>query len=149
MANEIQADYKSGETLYATRFQPAGNVFITDGSADQVWSDPTLYDVPVTENGNGGHYEGDFDASANIAAGTYQVTVFLQTGVNPANGDPQLYKGEIFWDGTAEITIGTLDTTIEDDVIGGGDDTLETISDQLDTVIAGTVSPINVYGEGE
>jgi hypothetical protein len=66
----------------------------------------------MAENGNGGHYEGDFDASANIAAGTYQVTIFLQTGGSPANGDPQLYKGEIYWDGTAEISIFTLDNSI-------------------------------------
>jgi hypothetical protein len=130
MANELQADYKTGETLYAARFQPEGNVFITDGSADQVWSDPTLYNVTMTENGNGGHYEGDFDASANIAEGTYQVTVFLQTGASPANGDPQLYKGEIYWDGTSELTIFTLDNSIS-------------------ILTASESKQLNIYGEGE
>jgi len=129
MSNEIHADYKTGETLYATRFQPDGNVFIADGSADQVWSDPTLYDVTMTENGDGGHYEGDFDASANIAAGTYQVTVFLQVGASPANGDPQLYKGEIYWDGDSELTIFTLDGSID--------------------ILIANSSKVNVYGVGE
>jgi hypothetical protein len=110
--NEIHADYTTGATLYATRFQPDGNVFVTSGSSDQVWSDPTLYNVTMTENGDGGHYEGDFDASGNIVAGVYQITIFLQTGATPANGDPQLYKGEIYWDGTEEINLFTLDEKI-------------------------------------
>jgi hypothetical protein len=130
MANEIHADYKTGEILYATRFQPDGNVFITDGSADQVWSDPTLYNVPMTENGNGGHYEGDFDTLENIGAGVYQITVFLQTGGSPSNGDPQLYKGEIYWDGVAEITIFTLDI-------------------EISTLTVSQSRVLNVYGEGE
>ena len=130
MANEIHVDYKTGETLYAVRFQPGGNVFITDGSADQVWSDPTLYDVTMTENGNGGHYEGDFDASANITEGSYQVSVFLQTGASPANGDPQLYTGVIYWDGTSELTIFTIDSSIN-------------------ILTASESKQLNVYGEGE
>ena len=130
MSNEIQADYKTGETLYATRSIPGGNVFITDGSSSQVWSDPTLYDVTMTENGNGGKYVGSFDASANISEGTYQVTVYLQTGGSPANGDPQLYRGEIYWDGTAEITIFTLDAS-------------------LNVLAVGEVKVVNVFGPGE
>ena len=113
---EIHADYITGSTLYSCRFQPDGNVFLSSGASDEVWgaggNDASNYAVTMTEDGVGGHYSGEFDPSSNIAEGTYQVTVYLQTGGSPADSDTAIYKGEIYWDGTSEITIFTLDSDI-------------------------------------
>lgn len=108
MSDEIRHNYFSGETLYACRFDTDGTVFLTDGSSSEAWgtgaSDADTYDVALTEDGSGGHYVGDFDASGNIAAGVYQVAIYLQAGANPADSDVCIGQGEISWDGTAEVT---------------------------------------------
>jgi hypothetical protein len=111
MANEIAHNYTTGSTLYACRFQLDGDVFLTAGASDEVWGtggrDADDYDVAMTESGSSGHYVCDFDASSNIAEGHYRVTVFLQAGANPADADIELAQGEIFWDGTSEVTMNT------------------------------------------
>ena len=116
MPNEIHADYITGSTLYSCRFQPDGNVFLPNGATDEVWGtggrDASDYDVTMTEDGVGGHYVGSFDPSSNIPEGTYQVTVFLQAGGAPVDSDTALFKGEIYWDGTSELTIFTLNNSI-------------------------------------
>ncbi len=149
MANEISWDFISGEVLYAARFQPDGNVFITDGSTDEVWATADDYDVTMTEDGVGGHYVGDFDTSANIAAGVYSVAIYLQDGGSPANADRAIAKGIMYWDGTDELNIFTLDTTINDDVIGADGDTLESLSDQMDLLSSEDSKVLNVYRIGE
>ncbi len=153
MANEIPHDFPTGKTLYATRFQLDGDVFLTDGASDETWGTggrtAADYDVAMTEDGVGGHYVGDFDTSGNIAAGVYQVAVYFQAGGSPANSDVAIARGELYWDGTAEIDIFTLDTTIEDDVIGTDGDTLESLSDQLDGLTGSAFRSTNIYGPGE
>ena len=114
-ADEIHVDYDSGFTLYAARFQPDGNVFVTDGTSDEVWATAGNYDVTMTENGTGGHYVGSFDTVPNIAAGTYKVTVFEQLGGSPADSDRAIYVGTIVWTGTAEYdTESKIDAILED-----------------------------------
>lgn len=145
MANELSYDYLTGVTLYATRFQLDGNVFLTDGSSDEVWATAADYDVTMTEDGVGGHYVGSFDASANISTGVYTVTIYLQAGGSPANSDIALARGVIYWDGTAELNSFTLNTQIEDDVIGGDSDTLESLSDQMDVLSRQSSRVLNKY----
>jgi len=145
MANEISYDFTSGETLYACRFQTDGNVFVTDGSSDEAWIAADTYDVTMTENGAGGHFVGSFDASTNIAAGVYKVTVYWQEGANPANGDLRLGRGVIHWDGTAEIDMSTMETKIDDEVIGADGDTLEDLSDQIGIVSKKVTLTTNIY----
>lgn len=151
MANEIHHDHTTGSTLYFCAFQPDGNVFLTGGASDEVWGtggrDADDYDETMTEDGDGGHFVGSFDNS--IAAGVYQVAVYLQAGGSPADTDTALARGEIYWDGSAEINILTLDTSINDDVIGADGDTLETISDQLDGLTSSAFKQTNVYAPGE
>ncbi len=133
MANEIFHNFLTGSTLYFCAFQLDGNVFLSGGASDEVWGtggrDADDYDETMTEDGVGGHYVGTFDTS--IAAGVYRVTVFLQDGVGPADSDLAIAQGEIYWDGSAELNSFTLNTQIEDDVIGAGGDTLESISDLI------------------
>lgn len=155
MANEVSHDFTSGETLYSCRFQLDGDVFLTDGASDETWGtgarDADDYDVTMTEDGAGGHFTGDFDTSANISAGVYTVTVYTQAGANPVDADLAIGRGVIYWDGTAEIDTSTLDTSINDDVIGTAGDTLESLSDQIDDVVIAAVEGrvLNMYGEGE
>lgn len=109
MANEIHIDYESGKSLYAVRFNSAGQVALSDGSAFEDWGtnshDADDYNVNLSEIGSGGsHYVGNFDASSNISAGRYCVVVFLQAGANPADGDDVIGSGEIIWTGTGELT---------------------------------------------
>jgi hypothetical protein len=109
MANEMQIDYESGETLYAVRFNSAGQVALSDGSSFENWGasghDADDYDVSLSEVGSGGcHYVGAFDASSNIPAGRYCIVVFLQGGAGPADGDKIIGSGEIVWTGAGEVT---------------------------------------------
>ena len=112
MSNEIFANYTTGSTIYAVRFQLDGNVLLTDGATDEVWGtgsrDADDYDITMTEDGVSGHFVGDFDASGNISSGVYRVTVFLQDGGSPADSDFAISQGEIYWSGTMEATPLTL-----------------------------------------
>ncbi len=153
MANELVHDWATGATLYAARFQLNGDVFITDGSSDELWgagvNDADIYDVTMPEKGSSGHYVGDFDTSGNISAGVYRVTVYLQATGVPLDSDIPIARGQGYWDGTAEINIFTLDTSINDDIIGADGDTLESLSDQLDGLTSSPFKSTNVYGPGE
>ncbi len=151
MANEIAHDHDLSAILYAIRFQLNGDVFLTNGASDEVWGtggrDADDYDVTMTETtvGESGHYVGNFDTSANIAAGVYTVTVYLRAGASPANSDRPLGKGVMYWDGSAELNQFTLNTQIEDDVIGGDEDTLESLSDQMDVLSSQGSRVLNKY----
>lgn len=116
MSNEVSMDYTSGSTLYFCRFQPNGDVFISDGSSDEIWgaggNDADDYDVGLVESGASGHYVGHFDAPGNIANGTYRVTVYLQAGGNPADADVAIAQGLIHWIGGRSVTVGLLDKRI-------------------------------------
>ncbi len=151
MANEFAWDFESGSTLYAARFQLDGDVFLTSGASDETWGtggrDADYYDVTVPEKGSGGHYVGSFDASGNISAGVYRVTVYLQDGASPADGDLAIARGEIHWDGTAEINMSTADTKIDDEVVGADGDSNEDLSDQMDILSAQKSQVLNVYDE--
>lgn len=116
MANEIYHNSATGLNFYACRFQLDGDVFLTDGSADETWGtggrDADAYDVALTEDGSSGHYVADFDASGNIGAGLYRVTVYQRIGANPADTDPRESQGVIEWNGSAEVTRSAITTAI-------------------------------------
>lgn len=149
MANEIAHNAKTGQTLYAVRWQLNGNVFLSDGASDEVWGtdgrDADDYDVTMAENAPDGHYVGDFDTSANIGEGVYKVAVFIQAGGSPDDSDKADAQGTMNWDGMAEINASTINDKIDDDVIGGDGDTLETLSDQMDVLSAQKSQVLNVY----
>ena len=109
MANEIHIDYESGKTLYAVRYNSAGQVALSDGSSFENWGangrNADDYDVSLSEVGSGGsHYAGNLDTGSNIPAGRYCVVVFLQAGASPADGDKIIGSGEIVWTGAGEVT---------------------------------------------
>jgi hypothetical protein len=109
MANEIQADYASGNTLYAVVRNAAGEVWYAAGQVFETWGtesrDADDYDLSLTDK-YGSRYVGDFDD--NISPGRYSIQIFLQAGVNPADGDTLVESDEIVWSGSGKITAEKL-----------------------------------------
>ncbi len=109
MSNEVWHNYTTGKTLYFCTFEVDGDVQLTGGATNETWGtggrDADSYDMPMTEDGVGGHYVGSFDTS--ISEGTYRVAVYLQAGANPADTDFAIAEGEIYWNGANEITLFT------------------------------------------
>ena len=107
MANEIQATYDSGDTLYALIFNDAGQVWDAVGSNWENYDSAQQgnYDIALSETAtNSGQYRGIFPAA--ISAGAYSVVLFLQAGGSPASTDERIGDtGVMHWDGSAEISI--------------------------------------------
>ena len=109
MANEIQVNYASGNTLYAVVRNAVGDVCYVAGEVFEAWgtSGRTAddYDIGLTDK-SGSRYVGGFDA--NIPAGRYCVQVFLQAGANPVDGDTFVAAEEIVWSGSGKVTADKL-----------------------------------------
>ena len=109
MANEIHADYASGNTLYAAIRNSAGEVWYPAGQVFEAWGtdgrDVDDYDISLTDK-NGSKYVGDFDC--NISAGRYSIQIFLQAGANPEDGDSLVTSREIIWSGSCIVTADKL-----------------------------------------
>lgn len=105
MANEIQAQYASGHTLYAVIRNRAGQVWYPALRAFENWGlgghAADDYDIALTDR-TGSLYVGAFDAS--IPSGAYCVQVFRQSGAAPADNDTLVDSREILWTGTGELT---------------------------------------------
>jgi len=109
MANEIHADYASGNTLYAVVRNAADDVWYVAGQVFEAWGTGGRtaddYDISLIDK-SGSRYVGSFDD--NVPAGRYTVQVFRQAGANPANGDALVASNEIVWSGTGRVTADKL-----------------------------------------
>lgn len=159
MSNEITHNATTGLTLYFCCFQQDGDVFLTGGASDEVWGTggrtAADYDEAMVEEDACGHYKGSMTVAV---AGVYQIVVYLQAGANPANSDVAIAQGEIYWDGSAEINIFTIDTIIDailadtneiqgklpDDYIMGSSVTTS-MDDEINDTLANTGKVVNVY----
>jgi len=105
MANEIQASYASGSTLYAVIRNRAGEVWQVAGQVFEPWGTAghgaADYALALTDKG-GSRYVANFDE--NISAGSYFVQCFVQAGASPADTDTLVSGRDIAWTGTAELT---------------------------------------------
>lgn len=146
--NEIWHNFPSGSNLDAYVFKKTNDQVFDEadgGDTFEAWVNGNVanYDIPMTDNG-GDYYSIDFPA-AITTAGVYRTVIALRASGSAAVGDLRIAQGEMHWDGTAEIDISTLDTTINDDVIGSDGDTLETLSDQMDVLSAQGSRVLNKY----
>jgi hypothetical protein len=118
MSDEITHNFKTGQTLYSCYFKENGNVFVAGALNDEVWGtgsrDADDYDQTMTEEDGSGHYKGDFALGGTIAEGTYNVAVYHQQGGSPADSDPAIAQGVIYWDGSAEIDRYTINLNVEE-----------------------------------
>lgn len=150
MSDEIHFNYPSSLNVYAVVRNSAGNVWYVVGQVFEAWGtgarDADDYDIAMVDK-SGSHYVGTFDA--NIPAGVYHTQIFRRAGANPADADRFIGGAAMNWDGTAEINISTIDTSINDDIIGADGDTLESLSDQMDVLSSQDSQVYNVYGVGE
>jgi hypothetical protein len=109
MANEIQTDYASGNTLYAVIRNVSGDVWYVTGEVFEAWGtdgrDADNYDITLTDK-SGSRYVGDFDG--NIPAGRYSIQIFLQAGASPADGDTLISSDAILWSGSGKVTADKL-----------------------------------------
>jgi hypothetical protein len=109
MANEIHANYASGNTLYAVIRNGVGNVWYVAGQSFEAWGTGSRtadnYDIGLTDK-SGSRYVGNFDSS--LPAGRYFVQIFVQAGANPADGDTLVASDEILWSGTGKVTADKL-----------------------------------------
>jgi len=153
MANEIWTSQDEAETLYALVWrQTDDKVYdaVAGSNTFDTYTDADIddYDIPLTNHADSDYHSADFPS--DITAGIYRVQIFEQAGGTiDADADVAIAQGEIYWDGSAEINIYTLDTSINDDVIGADGDTLESLSGQMDAVSTETNKVLNVYGVGE
>jgi hypothetical protein len=139
MAEEIKHNFGTGNTLYACRFLSNSNVMLSNPATNEVWGTGARtaddYDVAMTEEGGSGHYTGDFASGGTISAGVYHIVVYHQLGANPADSDPALAQGDIYWNGTAEETLQTIFDKLPDNYIMGSSDA-EDHDDEIDAIVA-------------
>ena len=146
MANEISANHPSGATVYFIVRNASGQVWYVSGQTFEDWGggagrDMDDYDIAMTDK-TGSKYLGDMDT--NIAAGEYDIQIFIKSGANPADGDPCLGSNRRFWSGSRlwsdpavllETTISSVQTpdtvfdltegSTEDDIYNNGQISIE------------------------
>ena len=114
MANEIWHSYGEEYTLYALIWRQTDDK-VYDAAADtfDTYTDADIdtYDVPLENLADSDYHSVDFPSS--ISAGVYRVQIFHQIGAIDADVDVAVAQGEIYWDGSAEINLTSLDTLID------------------------------------
>ena len=113
MANEIWHSYDEAYDLYALIWRQTDDKVYDAGSGEfDTYTDADIddYDIPLANLADSDYHSVDFPV---IAAGVYHVQVLHQIGVIDADADIVVAQGEIYWDGTAEMNITTLDTLLD------------------------------------
>ena len=124
--------FDEGNTLYALIWRKSDDkVWNNTDSQFDTYTDVDIdkYDVPLANQVDSDYYSADFP-SAITGEGVYRVQVMLQPGTIDADADFGVGQGEISWDGTAEIDIFTIDSSIS-------------------ILTASESKQLNVYGPGE
>lgn len=105
MANEIYADYESGNTLYVVIRNKTGEVWYVNGQVFESWGtdsrDAADYCINLVDK-SGSLFIGDFDG--NIPSGKYYIQIFLQAGAEPDDSDSLVKSQDFIWSGTGQIT---------------------------------------------
>jgi hypothetical protein len=117
MANEIWCTYEEGLVLYALIWRKtddkvydvvaAANTFDTYTDADI-----DTYDLVLANAADSDYYSVDFPTS--ITTGVYRVQIMRRIGgAIDADADVGVFQGEIYWDGTAEVDLYTMDAVLD------------------------------------
>lgn len=150
MAGYVIDSSDSANTLYFLVYRVSdGYIYDVGDTAFEAvgtWNDARVGECDIAMTAIGDVHRGTFPV---VAAGVYFVQTRVRAGANPDTDDRPNGQGVMYWDGTADIDISTLDTSINDDIIGADGDTLETLSDQLDGLSAEASKVNSVYGPGE
>ncbi len=152
MANEIWHNFSDSDNLYAFIYRRSDDKVydvVAGSNTFDTWADGDRgdYDLKLATKSGDRH---SVDFPSGISAGVYDVVIRLyQVEDAPALDDSDVAQGVMYWDGTAELNLFTVNTQIEDDVIGADGDTLESLSDQLDGLTSSAYKRTNVYRPGE
>jgi hypothetical protein len=137
VAGEFIHSSDSANTLYFLVYRISdGYIYDVGDTAFEAvgtWNDARVDECDIAMTGIGDAHKGVFPA---VAAGVYFVQVRIRAGGSPDTDDRPDGQGVMYWDGTAAIDIYTIDTTINDDIIGTAGDTLEDLSDEIADVAA-------------
>ena len=147
MANEIWHSYDEAYTLYALIWrQTDDKVYDVVAGSDtfDTYTDADIddYDVPLANHADSDYHSVDFPSG--ISAGIYRVQVMHQIGGSiDADADIAVAQGEIYWDGTAEVTLYTLSESdvaaivakLPDDYIMGSSVT-DSMDDEINAIVA-------------
>lgn len=114
MGNEIWHSYDEAYNLYALVWRQTDNTvydFIGGTFATYTDVDIDRYDIPLVNQADSDFHVTDFPT---VAAGIYRVQIFHKIGVGiDADADVVVCEGEVYWAGTAEMDISTLDTLLD------------------------------------
>ena len=116
MPNEIYNSFEEGNVLYALIWRKSDDkVWNNTDSQFDTYTDVDIdkYDVVLANQVDSDYYSVDFPAAiTDSATQTYRVQVMLQAGGSiDADLDTAIAQGEIYWDGTSEVDIGTIAIT--------------------------------------
>lgn len=102
MAKEVQFAGLSTATHYFTVKNAIGEWRRNTGAAFEAYNAAnwTDYDFAATEYGASSEFSGDFPV---IAAGVYNVSARRQVGGTPAESDPVIAGGLMYWSGTVLV----------------------------------------------
>ncbi len=116
ISNEIYHSFDEGETLYALIWRKSDDkVWNNTDSQFDTYTDTDIdkYDVVLANQVDSDYYSVDFpSAITDSTLQSYRVQIMHQVaGSINADNDRAIAQGEIFWDGTSETDIGTINIT--------------------------------------
>ncbi len=111
MANELQAQYVSGKTVYAIVLSSTGQTWNGTAFEAPLAANWLTYKLVATEASTTGLYEATMPAGIS-SAGSFSVLFYLQAGGGPSSTDLVIGKGSIEWSGSAEIPLASLPANV-------------------------------------
>ena len=115
MSNEIWATYEEGNDLYALVWRASDDkVWDNTASAWDTYTDADIddYDVALANQADSDYYSVDFPAGiTSTTQQAYRAQIMLRPGAIDADADFTVGTLEIFWNGSEEITLGTINIT--------------------------------------
>ncbi len=114
MAGEIQASFRTGNTVFSLIRNRVGQVWNTSGGtgAFETYTTAvfTSYAISLTEQGSASaYYVGTFPSA--IIPGVYSLTAKQQLGGSAAETDPTIAVGDFQWNGTVALPLSDLATS--------------------------------------